>query len=91
MKAIESDWNWIQGGLCSSVDMCYLPMGNLNGIIPTVIDNLSEELSDLEDPFDKEAYAVSKFQSLVTSEGTILGMLMMDTKLEELTFGCGFR
>ncbi|KAJ3281820.1 hypothetical protein HK104_011257, partial [Borealophlyctis nickersoniae] len=31
-------------------------------------ENLMEELNELEDPFDKEAYAVSKFQSLVTSE-----------------------
>ncbi|KAJ3037593.1 hypothetical protein HDV00_001481 [Rhizophlyctis rosea] len=31
-------------------------------------ENLGEELAELEDPHDKEAYAVSKFQSLVTSE-----------------------
>ncbi|KAJ3188481.1 hypothetical protein HK101_009144 [Irineochytrium annulatum] len=30
-------------------------------------DNLQAELSELEDPVDKEAYAISKFHSLVTS------------------------
>ncbi|KAJ3052498.1 hypothetical protein HK097_006137, partial [Rhizophlyctis rosea] len=31
-------------------------------------EKFGEELAELEDPHDKEAYAVSKFQSLVTSE-----------------------
>lgn len=73
LKNIEKDWKWIEGNYSPGAPRAKERKPNNFWIVTLYIaENLLPELKALDDPEEKEAFALAKFQSLVASRGNVV-------------------